>query len=764
LIIVERNREENLLFGTTTLITIKMRRHTSEENRQVCSLLILVVLSFASAFPIMSSSSQSVMYYADVIKYPLPSIPEALLDGGTFIVQVKLESSTVWQNATVYTELATATATLLNSNYNTQTGIWSLAFDLPTGLREGVYNLDLKYKPTKTDPAMTLTQPRCLWILQKWPQKLRILVCGDILPSIGYWEEMVKEANLLDPHVILFQGDLVDVPILASEWIALEKSLNAFIDPTFTTVGNHEYTQTGKADLYNRIMGPVNYSATVGNFLFLSLDTDSDGWVRMNRLQWAEQVLDANLNKTKIIVFHHPLFNEMKLKTLGKSWFNITSWHDFSQLLNNGFIYPTWAARPEEARELFRLIVEHDVRLILSGHIHTDLNVIISETTTGRKHYFITSVALDNDIPDHDYRGYRLIDLYVNGTVVESTLYYNGTGMFKYPNSIPIDKGTTVNYKPVEPYKIGFLEYYYTPANDGKHSAVSFMVKNELNQRLDNPRIIFKLPANIPLDRYKWHPYKPAYEAIERDRVHYVILKNITISAYSTLSFTVESVDDAENPKLSLMGVPKNVEPASWICFNAKARDQGWGIKEIILSYSVDGKIWIVPDLLDLQSAEDGNITYGVWIRAPNLNTTLTIKAKARDFAGHESIETMETVIVGTPPPPKYTLNVNSSPVTGVSFTLNGQSKTTQYSAALETGKYTVTVPTEVTVAGSTYAFVRWGDGSTDSTKTIDLKGDVTLTANYEVKAGMPLWQISAIAAVVIAVVAVILLRMRKII
>jgi len=737
-----------------------MSQHASEERRQACSLLILVVLSLASTFPITSSSS--VIYYADIIKYPLPSIPEAVLDGGTFIVQVKLGSSTIWQNATVFSDLAMATARLLNYDYDMQTGLWKLTFDLPTGLREGVYSLDLKYKLTQTSPVVTLTQPRCLWILQKWPQRLRILVCGDILASIGYWEEMVNEANLLDPDVILFEGDLVDVPILAREWIAFEESFNAFLDPTFTTAGNHEYTETGKADMYNRIMGPVNYSATVGNFLFLSLDTDSDGWVRMNRLRWAEQVLNANLNKTKIIISHHPLFNEMKLKPLGSARFNITSWQDFSQLLNNGFIYPTWAAHPAEARELFRLIVEHDVRLILSGHIHTDLNVIVNDITKGRKHYFVSSVALDNDIPDHDYRGYRLIDLYVNGTIFESTLYYNGTGMFKYPNSIPIDKGTTVNYKPVEPYKIGFLEYYYTPANDGKHSAVSFTVKNELNQRFDNLRIVFKLPANIPLDRYKWHPYKPAYEAIERDGVHYVILKNITVPVYSTLSFTVESVDDADNPKLSVLEVPKKVDPKSWICFNAKAMDQGWGIKEVILSYSVDGKIWVVPDLLDFLSAEDGNVTYRVWIMAPNLNTTLTIKAKARDFAGHESIEAIETVVVGTPPPPKYTLNVNSSPVAGVPFTLNGQSKTTQYSATLETGRYTVAVPMEVTVAGTTYSFLRWGDGSTDSTKVIDLKGDTFLTAHYEVKPGIPLLQISAIAAVVIAAVVIALLRMKR--
>jgi len=749
-----------------------MSRYISIKRRQTGPLLVafivLASLSMALVINVPFVSAQSIKYYADVIRYPLPSIPEVILDGENFTVQVSLGSETVWKNATVFDEFTTVNATLLDSNYDVQTGTWNLTFDLPSGLREGAYSLRLRYKPNGSGEVETLTQPRCLWVLPKWPQRLRILACGDVKPGAGgapFWYEMAVESNLIDPDLIIFLGDLVNKPISATEWTKFEEAFEVFVDPVYVTAGNHEYTAEGDADIYERIMGPVNYSVTVGDFLLLSLDTDLVGYVKMDRLHWAEQVLSENINKTKIVFFHYPLFAPDALKPLGSALLNITSWENFTTFLDEEIVYPTWAGHPDEAKELFRLIVEYDVRLILSEHIHTDLNVIIQDNTTGKRHYFISPAALAFDIPDHDLRGFKLIEIYANGTLDESTLYYNGTGMFDYPNSIPIDTGTTLNYQPIEPYKIGYLEYYYAPANDGQHHAVSFKVKNELNQRFDDPRIVFKLPADVSLEDYEWLPYKPAYDVVERDGIYYVILENITIPASSELSFTVKSINDTAPPSLSLQGVPEAVKPGSWICFDIVASDQGWGVDEVVVTYSTDGDHWAEPDLLDLQSAEAGMITYRVWIKAPSTNTTVTVKARAVDFAGQESSEAMGSVIVGTPPPPSYTLSITSSPISGVSFTLDGEEYTTPYSATLEAGNYTVTVPQEVTVEGTSYEFVQWDDDITTPTRTIELTGDTALTIQYEEappsKPGIPLWQISIIAIVVIAVAAIALLRRR---
>ena len=752
-----------------------MKFQTLHNMKKSVYLLSLLLMSFTLTSSILTPqvlpvSGAELTFYADVVKYPLPGLPEAVLDGSEFTVQVKMPSDVVWGNATVFNDLAGATATLLDAQYDAKNGLWNLRFDLPSGIREGAYSLTLEYTTSGATQAKTVTQLRCLWILPQWPEKLKILACGDVKPGAGglpYWIEMAPEANLIDPDVVIFLGDLVNVPSVVSEWSSFKGPFEAFLDPLYMTAGNHEYQAPGDAKIYERIMAPVNYSTTIGDFLLLCLDTDLNGWVSMERLQWAEQVLKANSNKTKIMFFHYAFFNEEEIKPKGNAWFNISSWENVTAFLNEGMIFPTWAAHPEETKELFRLIIEYDVRLIMYEHIHTDLNVIVENTATGKKHYFICPAALAFDVPNYDRRGFKLVDIYANGTVDESTLYYNGTAMFSYPNSIPIDTGCTVNYQPIKPYKIGYLEYYYAPANDGQHNAVSFTVKNELNQDFKDPRIIFKLPADVPLENYRWHPYKPDYEAVTRNGIHYVILKGVTIHAHSTLFFTVESTDDTDNPTVSLLNVPGKVDPDSWIQFNVKASDYGWGVKEVSLTYSIDGETWSKAELMDLQTAKNGAVTYKAWIRAPNQDTTLIIKAEARDFAGHESVEAVQSITVGTPPPPKYSLNINSSPITGVTFTLEGESHATPYSVTLETGNYTISVSDKINVDKKTYEFVQWGDGVTSTTRTIKLEKDTTLTLEYKEvpppETGVPLLQIAAVAAIVIAVVvAIAVLKMKK--
>jgi len=80
---------------------------------------------------------------------------------------------------------------------------------------------------------------------------------------------------------------------------------------------------------------------------------------------------------------------------------------------------------------------------------------------------------------------------------------------------------------------------------------------------------------------------------------------------------------------------------------------------------------------------------------------------------------------------PRYTLTVNSSP-SGVQFVIQGVLKVTPYSELLETGSYTIVMPTRATVAGATYDFVRWEDGSTSLSRTVNLTSALVLTAYYE--------------------------------
>jgi hypothetical protein len=83
--------------------------------------------------------------------------------------------------------------------------------------------------------------------------------------------------------------------------------------------------------------------------------------------------------------------------------------------------------------------------------------------------------------------------------------------------------------------------------------------------------------------------------------------------------------------------------------------------------------------------------------------------------------------------PTPVRLEINSSPVTGVTFTIDGLSETTPFLADVDAGTYTITMPETVTVNGTTYRFVKWADGPTERIRTVDVVVDTSLTANYEV-------------------------------
>jgi hypothetical protein len=79
-----------------------------------------------------------------------------------------------------------------------------------------------------------------------------------------------------------------------------------------------------------------------------------------------------------------------------------------------------------------------------------------------------------------------------------------------------------------------------------------------------------------------------------------------------------------------------------------------------------------------------------------------------------------------------HVLTVNSN-LQGIPFTINDVQASTPYSAELEEGGYTITMPTEGDVAGKRYRFKMWmEDGSPDPVKTINLTADTSLTAIYE--------------------------------
>ncbi|MEM2137093.1 MAG: hypothetical protein QXI93_03960, partial [Candidatus Methanomethylicia archaeon] len=281
-----------------------------------------------------------------------------------------------------------------------------------------------------------------------------------------------------------------------------------------------------------------------------------------------------------------------------------------------------------------------------------------------------------------------------------------------------------------------------------------------LNITIKNPRIIFQVPADIPITNYRWHPYKPEFKYIQRDGKYYVILTNITIPARSKMYFTIENIDDNDTPQIRFLNTPQNIDKNKWTKITVEALDNGWGIREVNIEYKTSEGTWQKAPMFDLVKKEQGKVIYDVWIPPISIDTTMTIKATVEDISG-KSTETTTNIIVGQPKP-KYTLKILSSPIEGITITINGTSINTPYTATLEQAKYTITIPQEITIAGKQYRFEKWSDGNTQNTRTITLNQDQTLTIHYTAIEPVQTPLTTYIAMIAIAIIVVIIIVIKR--
>jgi parallel beta-helix repeat protein len=80
---------------------------------------------------------------------------------------------------------------------------------------------------------------------------------------------------------------------------------------------------------------------------------------------------------------------------------------------------------------------------------------------------------------------------------------------------------------------------------------------------------------------------------------------------------------------------------------------------------------------------------------------------------------------------PYYELTVTSSPITGVTFTINGVLKTTPYNEWLLEEPYILVMPDTYTVGDAKYLWDKWNDGVTSRSRTVTMNNDISLTGCY---------------------------------
>jgi 3',5'-cyclic AMP phosphodiesterase CpdA len=703
--------------------------------------LLLIFLSVVAPSYVPTKSSNSVQIFNDPVSYPLPTVPEPILANGTIMVEVIAGASAEGWTAKVVSDRASSVLVFVNSS-QVDDGKWVLYFDVDGTLVPGLYSLNLAY--TNGGEAVNHTQSRCIWALEDWPDKLTIGHVTDTHLPYGADEfaSFVYEINLIQPDLVIHTGDVVDNEMLANSWSYFQEIFSRMTIPSFFHPGNHDHKGANGA-LYQKYCGLLNYSVVIGDFLFIALDSGDPGFVPIDQLEWAESVLQRNPDKVKIIGVHHPLFSNPPGEYINGSW------EDIESLMP--YMYFTWLDNLNESRVFLRLVEEYDVRLILAGHVHENVYYVYNGN-----HYFVTTGPCGGGLREGGFPGYRLIEIDNEGNLAFDA--YTMANLFDTMNYIPL----------------GNIVYYYSAANDGTKPAVSAVVINRQEQSLTAARLEFVVSSEYDIEDYQFYPNPPDnYETFTNEEGHHFIVY-VDVPSQSSLFLTLAAVEDTVDPAINVE-VQGEIEEEKPVLFLIEASDTGWGVKNVEAAYTVGDEetIHTISDMnFTLRVSEDEyvldypTVEYIANVTGQTGGTLLHLTVQAWDFAGNSETYQADFTIGAPPPLPTHVLSIESSPVTGVSFTLGGQSQTTPYSVTLEEGDYTVTAQEEITASGKTYNFEQWSDGNTDTLRTLTLVANTTLTMEYKeapvVETGIPIWQIGVVAAVVAVVVVVAVLKMKK--
>jgi hypothetical protein len=647
----------------------------------------------------------------DPVMYPVSTSPEPVLLGGEFRVQIKASSDAGGWEGRLTSEYVLTNLQLINNSYIDGKG-WTIFFEVPMSLRPDLYSLNIVYQDK--GELINHTQFRSVWVLDEWPDTITIGHSTDTHMDDGA-DTLARSffvSNLIRPDFIIYTGDIVELENTASSWIYFQRILNWLDVPSYFLPGNHDYTSLG--NIYKKYAGPTNYSAEIGDFLFLALDTDTKGYLSFEHLQWAENVLSKNPDKVKIIAFHNPLFStgEGLPYSAGKggnftgSWENID---DFAELI----YYRGWEQKMGEAQELLRLIEEYDIRLILTGHIHRDLIYIYNE-----KHYFVTTGPTGGSTFDEFYSGFRLIQVDSSGNIQLDD--YALENLFDPPNAIPN----------------GEVTYFYKAANDGSETAVSATVINDLEIELTDARMEFVVSKDQPIEAYVFHTIQPKRHEVVATEDEYHFIAYFDIPSQSTVDVTLAVETDSNKPYIEI-SFPEDHESGSEVPVTITAWDEGWGVKSIVSSFSMDGGgTWTPVDFVfePLVDRENYVIDYPETSHTFTVagfleNSVLTVRVEAIDYAGNS--ETALEAFSGIPEHPKHTLSIVTSPITGISFMMGDDSNITPYTEEMEQEVYTVKMPDNASVGGVNYTFIEWDDGLKESERQVNLDEDTTLTAKY---------------------------------
>jgi 3',5'-cyclic AMP phosphodiesterase CpdA len=345
---------------------------------------------------------------------PRLGIPVVALPGEEF--RLELRTSLPWSTSDIAVRLVgdrahSCTVRAISSSGSRR----SLSVTTPPDLAPGSYGLEVELW------GVSRTSPRAVHLFAALPgDELKIVQLAD-LPVFGgdrsgeeLMRTLVSEINLIAPDLVLVTGD-INYTGSWEHWKMALEFLEEFEAPVLTCIGNHEYK--GLAGFLTAF-GLPRHVVDVGTRRFITLDSGHGrDQLTESQLVWMREAFESREGRSTIVQLHHPLFWKRNLEI--------------------------------HVDELVELCAEHEVPIVVSGHLHGDqLFDSDGEARSDRwdfpgTRYVVTTAAGADLRPPYAaspvHHGYRLIRLEGN-RLVDFTYDWDGDGTRDPCCSIPVGR------------------------------------------------------------------------------------------------------------------------------------------------------------------------------------------------------------------------------------------------------------------------------------------------------------------------------------
>ncbi|MBS7637444.1 metallophosphoesterase [Candidatus Bathyarchaeota archaeon] len=610
--------------------------------RVVKTLAIIILLALAS-FPIhpLMGEEQPPRFIEPRLGNPYPALPGMSLN----ITLTAHSEASEWA-VEVYS-IAEENGGLTFLNYSLQVeeawleGLrWKIQVRIPDGIRPALYWVRAIYK--LAGGQNYLEEPESLWILDRWPDELTILQLTDT--HIGYQAESSTRtltgllmAKLLNASIILITGDVTDTATNSQaqefRFLLLNYSRG---NPKFIIPGNHDR----KTEAYEKYIGDRNYAVDIGSFFILGLDTGDEGYIGPELIEWANRTLRSMMGRTKIVMFHHPLFDGSIHGTLS-----------FNGTLERSWLYSSWRGVYEYASRLLNILIESNVTIVLSGHIHTDR--ILQFKYLNRTIYFVTTSTTGAGRPE--YNGVRLLRVGRDGSVEIRTPPW--MGLEGYPNSIPVEPVASITS--AGEVRLTGERPLFSSISSSDGSSLSLSLNFPFDWLKLGGRVILPTGGKASKDAYALYLTRvengssaQLLDSISVSGLNYFLV-DLRLPGSSRLLFTLSSFKDIHPPSASIAYmVPSTPSADSPITVYLQSRDEGWGVLSVILREEFGDK----RGFKDHPANKERGDLYSVRLPGYPPGSNITLTCIALDAALLEGRSQPLTISLPPPPAPSFSL------------------------------------------------------------------------------------------------------------